>query len=96
MLMVGKMVEKKRKIVKINFVGKEALEGKVFDTTNEQEAKKAGIYDERRKYEPLTIITGEKELLEKVEDVIEQMNEGEKQLVKLLSNEAFGEENKNL
>ncbi|MGI6589287.1 MAG: FKBP-type peptidyl-prolyl cis-trans isomerase [Candidatus Iainarchaeum sp.] len=90
------MVEKKRKIVKINFVGKEALEGKVFDTTNEQEAKKAGIYDERRKYEPLTIITGEKELLEKVEDVIEQMNEGEKQLVKLLSNEAFGERKQEL
>jgi FKBP-type peptidyl-prolyl cis-trans isomerase 2 len=91
-----KMAEKKRKIVKVNFVGKEALEGKVFDTTSEEEAKKAGIHDARRKYEPLTIITGEKELLEKVEDVIEQMKEGEKQLVKLISNEAFGERKQEL
>lgn len=85
------MAEKKRKIVKVHFTGKEALEGKVFDTTREEEAKKAGIHDARRKYEPLTIITGEKELLEKVEDVIEQMKEGEEKVVNLISKEAFGD-----
>jgi FKBP-type peptidyl-prolyl cis-trans isomerase 2 len=85
------MAEKKRKMVKVHFSGKEALEGKVFDTTHAEEAKAAGIFDERRKYEPLTIITGEKELLGKVEDAIEQMKQGEKKIVKLLANEAFGE-----
>ena len=86
------MAEKKtRKIVKVHFTGKEALEGKVFDTTKESEAKTAGIHDPKRKYNPLTIITGEKELLEKVEDVLEQMKEGEEKIVKLISSEAFGE-----
>ncbi len=86
------MAEKKgRKIVKVHFTGKEALEGKVFDTTHEEEAKKAGIHDVRRKYEPLTIITGEKELLEKVEDVLAQMKEGEEKIVSLIASEAFGE-----
>lgn len=90
------MAEKKRKIVRVHFTGKEALEGKVFDTTKEEEAKKAGIHDAKRKYQPLTIITGEKELLEKVEDVIEQMKEGEEKLVKLISTEAFGERKQDL
>lgn len=86
------MTEKKsRKIVRVHFTGKEALEGKVFDTTKEDEAKKAGIHDVRRKYQPLTIITGEKELLGKVEDVIEQMKEGEEKIVSLIASEAFGE-----
>jgi len=86
------MAEKKtRKIVKVHFTGKEALEGKVFDTTKENEAKTAGIHDTKRKYTPLTIITGEKELLGKVEDVIEQMKEGEEKIVKLIASEAFGE-----
>ncbi len=86
------MAEKKiRKMVKVHFIGKEALEGKVFDTTKENEAKAAGIHDAKRKYTPLTIITGEKELLEKVEDVLEQMKEGEEKIVKLIASEAFGE-----
>ena len=86
------MAEKKiRKMVKVHFIGKEALEGKVFDTTKENEAKAAGIHDAKRKYAPLTIITGEKELLEKVEDAIEEMKEGEEKAVKLLASEAFGE-----
>ena len=91
------MAEKKtRKMVKVHFTGKEALEGKVFDTTKENEAKTAGIHDAKRKYAPLTIITGEKELLEKVEDVICEMKEGEEKIVKLISSEAFGERKNDL
>ncbi|MFA5931034.1 MAG: FKBP-type peptidyl-prolyl cis-trans isomerase [archaeon] len=85
--------KKKRKMVSVNFVGKELLENAVFDTTIESEAKSAGIFDERRKYKPLDIIVGEKELLEKVENAIDEMNEGEKRIVKLLPSEAFGERN---
>jgi FKBP-type peptidyl-prolyl cis-trans isomerase 2 len=91
------MTEKKtRKMVKVHFTGKEALEGKVFDTTKEDEAKKAGIHDTKRKYSPLTIITGEKELLGKVEDALEEMKEGEEKIVKLIASEAFGERKNDL
>jgi len=87
------MTEKKRRMVKVNFTGKEALEGRVFDTTLADIAKEAGIFDERRTYGPLNIILGEKELMEKVEAELEAMNEGEKKVVKLLAKEAFGERN---
>ena len=91
------MAEKKiRKMIKVHFTGKEALEGKVFDTTKETEARTAGIHDAKRKYAPLTIITGEKELLEKVEDALEQMKEGEEKIVKLVASEAFGERKNDL
>jgi len=83
--------KKKRKMVKVNFTGKELLENKVFDTTVEEMAKDAGIFEQGRKYGPLSIIVGEKELMSKVEDAIEGMKEGEKKIVKLLSSESFGE-----
>lgn len=85
------MENKKRKIVKVHFTGKEAVEGKVFDTTREKDAKESGIHDTHRKYEPLTIITGQKELMEKVENALEEMKEGEEKIIKLISKEAFGD-----
>jgi FKBP-type peptidyl-prolyl cis-trans isomerase 2 len=86
----------KRKMVSINFTGKELLENKVFDTTLEHMAKEAGIFTEGQKFNPIDIILGEKELHEKVEKQIEEMKEGEKKIVKLLANEAFGERNPQL
>ncbi|MFA5125762.1 MAG: FKBP-type peptidyl-prolyl cis-trans isomerase [archaeon] len=85
------MAEKKRKMVSVNFIGKELLENRVFDTTLEEEAKKAGIFEEKRKYAPLNVILGEKELLEQVEKELEEMKEGEKRITKMLAKNAFGE-----
>jgi len=85
------MAEKKRKMVSVNFIGKELLENRVFDTTLAEEAKKAGIFEEKRKYAPLDVILGEKELLEQVEKELEGMKEGEKRITKMLAKNAFGE-----
>jgi|GEM_PF-363854 len=85
------IAEKKRKMVSINFTGKELLGGSVFDTNIEEMAKKSGVFDERRAYKPLDIILGEKELLERVENELAGMSEGEKRIVKMLAKDAFGE-----
>ena len=85
------IAEKKRKMVSINFTGKELLGGAVFDTNIVEMAKQAGVFDERRIYKPLDIIIGEKELLERVENELAGMSEGEKRIVKMLAKEAFGE-----
>ncbi|VVB74159.1 Putative FKBP-type peptidyl-prolyl cis-trans isomerase [uncultured archaeon] len=78
-------------MVSINFTGKELLGGSVFDTNILEIAKSSGVFDERRTYKPLDIIVGEKELLERVENELATMTEGEKRIVKMLAKEAFGE-----
>jgi len=84
------MVGKKR-MVSVTFTGKELLEGKVFDTNSASDAKEAGILEEKKEYKPLTIITGENELMPLVEKELMEMQEGEERLVKLIAKDAFGE-----
>ncbi|MBT4870317.1 MAG: hypothetical protein HON47_01990 [Candidatus Diapherotrites archaeon] len=81
----------KKRMVSVNFTGKELLNGEVFDTTNEVVAKEHDIYDPKRKFKPLTIIVGEKEMLPLVEKEIEGMKEGEERVVKLSAKNGFGE-----
>ena len=52
-----------KRVLKVNFSGKEMLESRIFDTTSAEVAKEYAIFDAKRKYGPLTIITGEHELL---------------------------------
>jgi FKBP-type peptidyl-prolyl cis-trans isomerase 2 len=83
--------EIKKRMVKVSFTGKELLEGRVFDTTHLDEAKKFGIFDEKRKYGPITIVLGEMEMLPKVEKELQIMKTGDKKIVNLSAKEAFGE-----
>jgi FKBP-type peptidyl-prolyl cis-trans isomerase SlyD len=81
----------KKRMISVTFTGKELLEGKVFDTNSEKDAKEAGIHDEKKKYKPLTIITGENELMPLVEKELMEMKAGEEKVVKLIAKDAFGE-----
>jgi len=85
------MVEGKKRMVSATFTGKELLGNAVFETTDEKTAREVGILQEGKKYGPLTIITGQKELMPLVERALEEMQEGEERIVKLLPKEAFGE-----
>ena len=74
----GKIANKlSKRMVSVNFTGKELLNNEVFDTTKEGVAKEHDIYDPKRKFKALTIIIGEKELLPLVEKELESMKEGE-------------------
>lgn len=90
------MVEQTKRVLKVSFNGKEMLESKIFDTTDAEIAKKNAMFDPKRKYGPLTIITGEHELLPLVEKELEQMKVGEKRTVKLATKDSFGERKNDL
>jgi FKBP-type peptidyl-prolyl cis-trans isomerase 2 len=78
------------RFLKVSFSGKDSLSGKVFDTTSESEAKSAGIFEQRR-YGPLAIIIGQKELLPLIEKELETMKAGESKTISLSPKDAFGE-----
>ncbi|MCX6801013.1 MAG: FKBP-type peptidyl-prolyl cis-trans isomerase [Candidatus Diapherotrites archaeon] len=80
-----------KKMVKINFTGRELTTQSIFDTTIEKEAKEAEIFDEKRKYGGITVILGEKEMLPLVEKELETMKNGEERVVKIGPKDGFGE-----
>lgn len=80
-----------KKMLKVSFTGTEMLNNEVFDTTSEAVAKDKNIFNKDKKYGPMTIIIGEKELHKKVEEELAKMKKGEEKLVKLSSKDGFGE-----
>ncbi|MFA5357813.1 MAG: FKBP-type peptidyl-prolyl cis-trans isomerase [archaeon] len=81
----------KKKMIKISFTGRELTTGNIFDTNIEKDAKEANIFDEKKKYVPLTIILGEREMLPLIEKELETMKAGEERIVKLGAKDGFGE-----
>jgi FKBP-type peptidyl-prolyl cis-trans isomerase 2 len=90
-----KNTEKQRMLL-VDFSGKELLNNEVFDTTIENVAKENDIYNKDRAYGALTIITGEKDLLAKVEKELVLMKEGEEKVVPLTPKDSFGERQSDL
>ncbi len=80
----------KTRFLYINYVGKVKASGEVFDTNLEEIAKKEGIYDEKRKYKPLAVITGSNRLFRALEEEISKMDVGEKKIITLPPEKAFG------
>ncbi len=82
--------------VNLEFTGRIKDTDEVFDTTNEEMAKLAGIYNEKTNYGPVPIIIGAHQLIPGLEDAIKEMNIAEKKKVELTSDKAFGERNPEL
>ncbi len=87
----GMMAEKKKRMISVTFTGKELLSNGVFDTNDEKVAKQYNVHEQGKTYKPLTILTGENELLPLVEKELETMTEGEERIVKMIAKDAFGE-----
>ncbi|ACX71992.1 peptidylprolyl isomerase FKBP-type [Methanocaldococcus vulcanius M7] len=81
------MVEK-GKMVKISYEG--YVDGKLFDTTNEELAKKEGIYSPNMVYGPATIFVGEGQVLPGLDELLLEMDVGEEREVVLPPEKAFG------
>lgn len=90
-LLDEKKVKVVKKMVEVNFTGKELLNNEIFDTTIENVAKENNIYNKDRKYHSLIITLGEKELHAKIEEELGKMKVGEERVVSLTPSEAFGE-----
>jgi FKBP-type peptidyl-prolyl cis-trans isomerase SlyD len=81
------MVEK-GKMVKISYDG--YVDGKLFDTTNEELAKKEGIYNPAIVYGPVAVFAGEGQVLPGLDEAILEMDVGEERELVLPPEKAFG------
>ena len=87
---------KKGSVAIISFIGKDLASGKVFDTTSAEEAKSAGIFDEKGIYKPIPVIVGAGDVLKGIDDALVAMNPGEEKTITLEPKDAFGERNPEL
>jgi len=61
----------------VNYIGR-TIDGKVFDTSIEAEAKKAGLIQPGRPYEPITVVVGAGEVIQGWDEGFLLLNEGSK------------------
>lgn len=98
LLSAGCAIEKKVEkgdTVKVDYVGK-LQDGTVFDTSVLEEAKNAGIYNESRIYEPLTLRIGDGSTIPGFENGILGMKEGETKTIAIPPEQGYGPEDPNL
>ncbi|MDD2192468.1 MAG: FKBP-type peptidyl-prolyl cis-trans isomerase [Bacteroidales bacterium] len=74
---------------KVHYIGK-FTDGKLFDTSVEEAAKAANVFQQGRPYEPLEFIIGKRKMIPGFEEAVKMMNKGEKAIVLIPSNLAYG------
>ncbi|AEH07502.1 peptidylprolyl isomerase [Methanothermococcus okinawensis] len=78
----------KGKLVKISYNG--YVNGKLFDTTDEELAKKEGIYSPTMIYGPVTVSVGSGMLVPGLDEALLEMEVGEERELELPPEKAFG------
>lgn len=78
--------------VQVDYTGK-LEDGTVFDTSIEETAKEAGIYNAQREYAPLTVMVGSGQVIEGFEEGLIGMKEGEEKTLNIPPEKAYGEYN---
>ena len=76
--------------VRVNFTGKIKETDEVFDTTYDEIAQEAGIFDENKTYKPIPIVVGGNHLLPSIEEAIIGLDAGESKTVEVESENGFG------
>ncbi|WP_407380185.1 peptidylprolyl isomerase [Methanobrevibacter sp.] len=76
--------------VRVNFTGKIKENDEVFDTTYDEIALEAEIFDENKTYKPIPIVVGGNHLLPAIEEEIVGLEAGERKTVEVESDNAFG------
>lgn len=87
---------KKGDFVRLEFTGRVASTGAIFDTTDESVARKAGIYDSNAIYGPKLAIFGSKMIMMGIEQAIESASMGKSEEFVLSPEMAFGKRAKQL
>ena len=82
--------------VRLNFTGKIKENDEIFDTTFEDVAKEADLFDENKEYKPIPIVVGGNHLLPAIEEAIVGLEEGDSKTIEIDSENAFGPRNKQL
>ncbi len=81
--------------VRISYTGR-IKDGRVFDTTSEETAKKEGIYNDKGTYHPMSVILGEKQIIQGLDDALKEMRMGEEKTVEIPPEKAYGNRDPNL
>lgn len=76
--------------VRIEFTGKRATDGGVFDTTDAEKAKAAGIHDAKAAYGPKMVVVGKGMVVAGLDQALEGMSVGEEKSVTLEPAQAYG------
>lgn len=84
------MALSKGDFVLVEYVVTVKNDNRVINTNIEEEAKKAGIYEESRRYEPELVIVGEGWLLKAVDEALIGFEVGEEKFLELPPEKAFG------
>jgi FKBP-type peptidyl-prolyl cis-trans isomerase FkpA len=79
----------KGKTVSVNYTGT-LLDGKMFDTSVEEMARKGNIYDPNRKFKPIEFPLGQGQVIPGWDEAIQMMKVGEKATILLPSDIAYG------
>ena len=76
--------------VRVNFTGKIKETEDVFDTTYDEIAQEAGIFDENKTYKAIPIVVGGNHLLPAIEEAIIGLDQGDKKTIEVDAENAFG------
>ena len=76
--------------VRVNFTGKIKETDDVFDTTYDEIAQEAEIFDENKTYKPIPIVVGGNHLLPAIEKEIVGLDAGDRKTVEVDSENGFG------
>lgn len=76
-------------IIKLSFTGK-LDNGTVFDTTDEKVAKENEVFDEKRTYEPMTVVVGSNTLVQGLEEDLPGKKKGYKGKVEVPPEKGYG------
>lgn len=79
-----------KEFVLIDYVARVKDTGEVVETTLAEEAKKAGIFDAEKVYEPLLVIVGEGRVVRGLEDALKGIREGEEKEIEIPPEKAYG------
>ncbi|MFB0560452.1 MAG: FKBP-type peptidyl-prolyl cis-trans isomerase [Candidatus Lokiarchaeia archaeon] len=75
----------------IDLIGRIKDTGKVFDSTIQEVATKADIYDEREVYKPRLVVVGSGWVLPGIDEALEGLNIGETKTIEIPPEKGFGE-----
>ncbi|MEM3563885.1 MAG: FKBP-type peptidyl-prolyl cis-trans isomerase [Candidatus Jordarchaeaceae archaeon] len=81
----------KRNFILVDLIGRVKSTGKVFDTTIQEVAVKADIFNEREVYKPRLVVVGAGWVLPGLDEALETMNVGETKVVEIPPEKGFGE-----
>lgn len=84
------MVLKKGDFIRINFIGRIKETGEVFDTTQEDVAKKHNLYDSNINFKAQPIIVGARHVLPGVDKGLLGAEVGEKKIIEVAPEEGYG------